>query len=59
MFVRQKRFIDLLIDLIYWFGMIFYPRIIQECVTNTIIENAMSASWCGVKLSRQLQIERI
>lgn len=46
MFVKEKRFIDLFIDLIYWFGMIFfYPRSIHECATNTIRENAASAAW--------------
>lgn len=46
MFVKQKRFIDLFIDLIYWFGMIFFsPRSIHECATNTIRENAASAAW--------------
>ena len=44
MFVKQKRFIDLFIDLIYWFGMIFYSKSIHECATNTIREKCSVCS---------------
>lgn len=59
MFVKQKRFIDLFIDLIYWLRKIFYPRSIHERATNTIRENAACAAWQTGKLSRQLRVKRI
>lgn len=60
MFLKQKRFIDLFIDLIYWFEIFFFTQEVFMNVPQIQSEKtAASAAWWRVRLSRQLWVKRI